>query len=353
MKSSGSCGSRRTLLTLLLSLSVFSLRATAQAGEPSSALINRSGIVFNKVASKIYVVDCMHGAISIVDATGTAKSIKVGSGPEAIAVNSRTGRVYVANSGDRSVSVIDGTKDAVVATVASAARPYAIAVDELANKVYVSNTFSSMLTVIDGRTNIASNLKTGSTDAIVMDANRKRVYLLGYESDALTVLNSETHAITKMDTGAMHLWGIAEIGKTLYVTHVQNATIAAIDTETNVPIEIATGAMPCALAVNADTGEVYTANYGDGSVTVIDGVRGCCYRHDSGEWASASDCRGRREEAGLRGRRTGEYGERDRHPNTPSCEDSEGRRTSLRDCRKYQYTHGVCGKLERDTFHPA
>jgi hypothetical protein len=54
-----------------------------------------------------------------------------------------------------------------------------------------------MLTVIDGRTILASNLKTGSADAIVVDAKTKRVYLLGYESSSLTVLNSETSAIRR------------------------------------------------------------------------------------------------------------------------------------------------------------
>jgi len=84
-------------------------------------------------------VDKAHGAVSIVNATGTAKRVKVGSEPEAIAVNEQTGAVYVANSADHSVSVIDGKSDTVVATVATAARPYAIAIDESADKVYVSN----------------------------------------------------------------------------------------------------------------------------------------------------------------------------------------------------------------------
>ena len=122
--------------------------------------------------------------------------------------------------------------------------------------------------------NLASNLNTGSADAIVVDAKRKRVYLLGYESNSLTVLNSETGAITKMPAGGMHLWGTVQVGKVLYVTHVQDANVAAIDVETGIVRTIPTGAMPCSLTVNADRNEVYVANYGDGSVTVIDGHLG-------------------------------------------------------------------------------
>src|ERR1700722_12661318 len=169
----------------------------AQDTNPSSGLINRSGIVYSSRNGKVYAVDSEHGAVAIVAATGAARLVKTGSGPVSIAVNERTGRVYVANSGDRSVAIVDGDTDRLLATVPTAARPYAIAVDEVSDRVYVSNTFSSMLTVIDG--------KTGSADAIVVDAQRGKVYLLGYESDSLTVLDEETKAISKIPAGALHL----------------------------------------------------------------------------------------------------------------------------------------------------
>jgi len=147
-------------------------------------------------------------------------------------------------------------------------------VDEVSDRVYVSNTFSNMLTMIEGKTNIVTNIKTGSADAIVVDAQQGKVYLLGYESDSLTVLDEKTEAISKIPAGVLHLWGIAELGKTLYVTHVQDDTVAAIDTESHVTREIATGGMPCALAVDAGRGKVYVVNYADASVSVIDARRG-------------------------------------------------------------------------------
>lgn len=58
------------------------------------------------------------------------------------------------------------------------------------------------------------------------------------------------------------------------MTHVHDATVAAIDMETHALAKIATGQMPCALAVDANTGKVFVANYGDGSVTVVDISRG-------------------------------------------------------------------------------
>jgi YVTN family beta-propeller protein len=164
-------------LTAILVFMSLSLRA--QSGGPSSGLINRSGILYSHKNGKVYVVDPEHGGIAIVAANGTVKSLHTGLGPVSIAVNEQTGRVYVANSGDRSISVIDGSTDTVITRGGTAARPYAIAIDEVSDKVFVSNTFSGLLSVMDGKTNAISNVKTGSADAILVDARRSRVYLLG------------------------------------------------------------------------------------------------------------------------------------------------------------------------------
>ena len=241
----------------------------AQGNNPSSGLISNSGVVYSTRNSKIYVVDSEHSSVVILAVSNTPRTVRTGAGPVSIAVNERTGKVYVANSGSRSVTVIDTDTDDVIATIPTAARPYAIAVDESSDKVYVSNTFSNMLTVIDGKTNIATSLKTGSADAILVDAPNHKVYLLAYESDSLTVFDEESGRTSKISAGAMHLWGFVEMGATLYVTHVQDATIAAIDTGTYAIKEIATGSMPCALAVDSDRGEIYVANYATGSISAV------------------------------------------------------------------------------------
>jgi len=146
-------------------------------------------------------VDVQNGSVSIAHQNGTVVSLKTGAGPVAIALNEKTGTVYVANSSDQTVSIIDEMNDNVIATVTTAARPYAIAVDELTNKVYVSNTFSNKLTVIDGWTDTASNIQAGFADTMTVDAKNSKVYMLGYESDALTVLDSKTNTTKKLSAG--------------------------------------------------------------------------------------------------------------------------------------------------------
>lgn len=259
----------RSLISLIVWIGVATLHAQA-ATEPQTALINRDASVFNEATGKIYLVDYLRDSVIVLSLSKQASTIKVGEKPDAIAINPRTGVIYVVNSGSRSVSVIDSRTDQIVATIPTAARPYAIAVDEAANKVYVSNTFSNMLTVIDGAANTATNLRAGSADAILVVPELQRVLLLSYESDTLTELDPATGATTKLPAGAMHLWGIARAGKTLYISHVQDSNIAAIDLATHTVRSLATGAMPCAIEVSAKTGHIYVANFADGTVTVID-----------------------------------------------------------------------------------
>ena len=183
--------------------------------------------------------------------------------------------MYVLNTTSGTVSVLDGKHDAVVATVNVGKWPYVLAANPAENKVYVSNIFSNVITIIDGATNTTKTVNAGSADAIVVDPKRNKAFLLGYEASSLIVLNGSDNSLSRMPVGAMHLWGIAldETAGTLYVTQIGNGDVVAIDENSNTFTPIGAGQLPCAVAVNEKTNTVYVANYGDDSVTVIDGVK--------------------------------------------------------------------------------
>ena len=85
----------------------------------------------------------------------------------------------MANNGSGSVSVIDGARDSVIATVDVGQLPYVLAVNATTNKIFVSHTFSDVITLIDGATNATSTIKAGSADSIVVDQKLDRAYLDG------------------------------------------------------------------------------------------------------------------------------------------------------------------------------
>ena len=79
-------------------------------------------------------------------------TVRVGNGGVAggtgLAVNSATGRVFVANTADNSMSVLDGPGMYLVATVAVGRDPGMIGVNPDTNRVYVGNRGDDTVQVV-------------------------------------------------------------------------------------------------------------------------------------------------------------------------------------------------------------
>jgi YVTN family beta-propeller protein len=267
-----------TAAIVAIALSVVTTaRAKPQTGEPSTSLLNATrAIALNATTGKVYAVAPAQDAVSVFDRDkASAAIVKVGKSPVALAINEKTNRIYVANNGGGSVTVIDGAHDTVVATVNVGNLPYVLAVNPVTNKIFVSNTFSNAITLIDGATNATSTIKAGSADSIVIDTKRDRTYLIGWEGTSLTVLDSKPAIVGKVPMGSMHLWGMAvdEAAGKLYVTRAGNAELAIVDESSGNVTNIATGATPCAVALNPATHLIYVANHEDDAVTVIDATQ--------------------------------------------------------------------------------
>ena len=90
-------------------------------------------------------------------------TVPAGTNPEAVAVNSATDTIYVANQGGNNVTVIDGATNTVTATVPVGTDPGAVAINQATDKIYVVNDDSNDVTVIDGTTNATTTVSVGSS----------------------------------------------------------------------------------------------------------------------------------------------------------------------------------------------
>src|ERR1700687_567283 len=80
-------------------------------------------------------------------------TIPVGSVPSAVAVNSKTNLIYVANAGDNTVSVIDGATNTIKDVVNVAQFPQAVAVNSILDRIYVGNiAVAKQISIINGKT---------------------------------------------------------------------------------------------------------------------------------------------------------------------------------------------------------
>jgi YVTN family beta-propeller protein len=94
------------------------------------------------------------GTLEAIDETSSAvHPITVGPGPYGVAVDTATHRVYVSNTGDRTVSIVDGTSDRVVGTTSSLdpiQNVGNVAVDAATHTAYIAMENASVAVV--GRT---------------------------------------------------------------------------------------------------------------------------------------------------------------------------------------------------------
>ncbi len=241
--------------------------------QPSTGLLSRRALAFNPSNRKLYAVDSRSGSLIVIKGSDQSRtSVRVGTNPVAVAVNTVTNRVYVANNGSGSVSVLDGSSNAVVATLDVGKTPYVLAVNEATNKIYLSNTFSNLIRVIDGTTNAIHTLRLGSADEIRIDPIHNEIYLLGYESDHLLILDGKSEQARRVPVGALHLWDLAlnATSREAFVTRIGSNDVAFVDENHPTPITVPTGQMPGAIGLDLRRHLLFAANYAEDSVTIID-----------------------------------------------------------------------------------
>jgi YVTN family beta-propeller protein len=270
---------RYAVVAFVLAVSLFAIPGSVaahgpveDAKAPRGRLITSAAIVCNPSTHKIYAANEGAGSVTVISATtGATHIVEVGREPIAIALNRTTNRIYVANDGSASVSVIDGASDTVIATIATSRLPYTLAVDEAANKVYVTHTYAGAVTAIDGATNSAQELKVGDADGIVTDGGAHTVFLMTYEDPNIRVLDAATGAVTRVAVGP-HIWGMAfdEATSTLFLGHTSAGEVVALAEKSHAVSAIPVGKIPCAVAINPVTRHLYAVNYGDETLSVID-----------------------------------------------------------------------------------
>lgn len=143
-----------------------------------------------------------------------AATVKVGAGPDGVAVNDLTHTVYIANNADGdtpgTVSVINETTcnavntsgcSSLVATVAVGRAPLLAAIDTTTDQIYVTDYASAAVSIIDGST-CNAEITTGCPRPAALQA-------VGSEPYGLTVNDSTdtVYAFTTLGLGATSIFG--------------------------------------------------------------------------------------------------------------------------------------------------
>jgi YVTN family beta-propeller protein len=154
-----------------------------------------TGVAVNPFTDYIYVANSYEDTVSVIDGKTNTETnqLRVGANslPVDIALSPNTNTIYVANTGSNTTSVIDGNTSQIIANVPVGVFPNGIAINPNTNTIYVANPDSNTTSVIDGTKNtVVRDLPVGDSPTdVAVNPNTNTIYVTNSDDDNLSVLN--------------------------------------------------------------------------------------------------------------------------------------------------------------------
>jgi YVTN family beta-propeller protein len=235
------------------------------------------GAAVDPVLNRVFLANGGDDTVSVLDGNTNLvlATVPVGPLPCAIAVNPTSGFVFVANANGNSVSVLNAQTNSVVATVPVGAYPCAIAAMPATNQIYVGNSGGSDISVIDGNTNtVTTTISVGKGPwGIAVNPSTNRVYAaIVYQNTVAVIDGGSNTVLATVPTQGVDPDAVAVNASTnqVYVANYFSDNLSVLDGTTNgITALISTGKQPSGVAANPTTGNVYVSNYASNTVTVI------------------------------------------------------------------------------------
>jgi YVTN family beta-propeller protein len=248
---------------------VLDLPAVGTGTEPTSVAVNPR-------TNRLYVANSGSLNVSVVDGDSrkVLATVPMTTRPQSVAVNQRSGRVYVTTA-EASVVVISGDTNEVIGTVPLASRPGGLGIDHRTDRVFVA-TSDSVVAVIDGPSSrvIATVALPGKPWSLAVIPETNRVYVASQDAGTLSVVDGTSFAVLATVPVGPRPCGVATNPRSrrVYVTSQDAGTVTVIDADVNAVLTtVAVGSRPCGVTVNSQSSRVYVTDTEAGRVIVLDG----------------------------------------------------------------------------------
>ena len=245
-----------------------------------------SGVAFSVDGSLAYVTNEFDKTVSVINTSNGAvlATITVPYAPKAVVVSPVTGQnlAYVAMS--TGVAVINTATNKVVDlkpstrtvdTITVGASPSALAINPTGTRLYVSNLGGTTVSVVDTATNLEITWVTvgSQPSGLVVSPDGSRVYALSRFTNKVTVFSTANNQVIGSAAVGASPRGIvlSSDGQVGYVTNYTSGTVTVLNTTAAAPVVIKTltvGTQPDGIAITKDGSLVYVAN-GRDTVSVI------------------------------------------------------------------------------------
>ncbi|HLZ50825.1 MAG TPA: beta-propeller fold lactonase family protein [Candidatus Acidoferrum sp.] len=240
---------------------------------------NANGVVVTPDGKRMYISNRDVGQV-IVFSTATNVPlvvIPVGNGNDnlGLAVSPDGSLVYVANQFSGTVTVIATATNTVVQTIPTGIEPIWITFSADGSRAYVSNQVSGTISVVATASGTILNTIGGFSCPFesVITRDESKLLVSSQCDNSLKVVNLATNVVVNSIPTGPNPRGIALTpdGTRAYVADWFSNTVDVIDVgaQANLNTPITVGANPWGMAMTPG-GIAYTANFGDGTISVID-----------------------------------------------------------------------------------
>lgn len=227
----------------------------------------------------LYVADAQSGTVAALnrftgELVGTAK---VGARPEGIAIARDRQRLFVANAGDGSVSVVDLSLNFAVSTIPIrlGAGTADVAVSDDGLVVAAANPGLDTVSLFDARTYASlADLRVGRTPIrlVALPGQRRIVVINSHSNDASVI---DTFSRTVVATVAVEAEpadiAVDRRGREIYVAHHISANVVVLDAATLTAIRtIHVGANMTAIRADQKSNAVFVARSAPDEIAVLD-----------------------------------------------------------------------------------
>lgn len=184
--------------------------------------------------------------------------------PNGLAVDRRSGMIYVSSRDNDRVYVLDRRTRAAVTSIAVPRLPFGLAANALTHRVYVPCFDDGRLAVIDGETNTVMALLDVGVEPTYAAVNEStnRVYVVSHANRLYGIRGSDNVIWRVVRTDGIGAFGVAvdPVANRVYVSHRDTGTVTVFDGATLDPVPgstLNTRGIPYVMAVDATNRRLY------------------------------------------------------------------------------------------------
>lgn len=225
---------------------------------------------------EVFVADSGSSDVSVIsdlDNTVVA-NVTVGDTPSDTVFDSGKGEVFVTDWNSNNVEVISDTNNSVVATISVPGDPFVMTYDPAQGSIFVSDPGANTVTVIsDSNNTVIATLHVGDTpNGLAYDSHSGDVYVANIGSDNLSIISATTNKVVGSFTDTVEPLDVgadAAAGEVLVSNYDAGTLNEYSDSNYTLTAYAPIGQIPYGIVYDSGTSQIFTANSGSDTVSVI------------------------------------------------------------------------------------